>query len=94
MPEEIKKFKTKYNTEHSNIEDAVEYELVMDVANNICKALSWATINRTKSEKNGIIRLILEKREELIKFLKDVPPSFNIEKFDKHIYCDNLFRLY
>ncbi len=92
MPEEIKKYKTKYNTEHSTIEDAVEYELVLDVANNICKALSWSTIIRTKSEKNGIIRLILEKREELMKFLKDVSPSFNIEMFDKHIYCDNLFR--
>lgn len=92
MPEEIKKYKTKYNTEHSTIEDAVEYELVLDVANNICKALNWSTINQSKSEKNGIIRLILEKREELMKFLKDITPSFNLEKYDKHIYCDNLFR--
>jgi len=81
MPEEIKKYKTKYNTEHSNIEDAVEYELVMDVANNICKALSWSTINRTKSEKNGIIRLILEFKPQKRFICEVIYQAINVKKY-------------
>lgn len=75
------------------MEDAIEYELIMDIANDVCKALGWSDIDRTKSQKNGFIRLLLEKREKLINSLKDVSPLFNTEKFDKYIYSDSFFHL-
>lgn len=87
MPEPITKYKTKYGREFENEEEAIDYENIMDIGTELAKKLGFDGVDMRSSKRNGIIKLILEKRTELSKFLGNIK-NFNENMLEGTIYCN------